>query len=62
MFKRSPQAPPKGKKTLKEIEAELEAKGNAADHDDQPPSMSISEGGSTAPWETVPSDTIPARY
>ena len=62
MFKRSPQPPPKGKKTLKQIEAELEARGNAADLDDQPTSMSISEGGSTAPWEVVPSDDVPIRY
>ena len=51
--------PKKGRKTLKEIEEELEHKGNRVDYDDeqQQPSMSlVSDAGSSAPWETVPSD------
>ena len=63
MFSKSPKSVPKGKKTLKEIEAELEAKAESNDLDEVdggPPSMS--DGASTVPWKTVPADDIPMRY
>ena len=59
MFKKSPKMEAKGKKTLKEIEADLEAKEGNEDLDDPSPSLG---GESTAPWKTIVSDDIPIRY
>ena len=62
VFSKSPKLDPKGKKTLKEIEAELEAKTGADDPDNPYPSM-VSEGGSsTAPWKTVVAEDFAVRY
>ena len=62
VFSKSPKLDPKGKKTLKEIEAELEAKTGADDPDNPYPSM-VSEGGSsTAPWKTVVAEDFSVRY
>ena len=64
--KSTPKLPTSSKgKTLKEIEADLEAKGGNDDLED-PISTSevggVSQGGaSTVPWKTVVSDEKPSR-
>ena len=65
--KSTPKLPTASKgKTLKEIEADLEARGDHNDLDD--PNLDPSEvgapslgGASTVPWKTVVSDEKPAR-
>ena len=61
MFSKSAKSEPKGKKTLKEIEADLEAKSGNEDLDDPPQSIVIG-GESSAPWKTIVSDDVPVRY
>ena len=62
MFKKSPKMEPKGKKTLKEIEADLEAKTGNEDLDDPNPSQDEIGGESAAPWKTIVSDDATVRY
>ena len=59
MFKKSPKM--EGKKTLKEIEADLEAKTGNEDLDDPIPSHDELGGESTAPWKTIVSDDVTIR-
>ena len=63
MFSKSdPNIQTSGKKTLKEIEAELEAKSGRDDLDDAPPSVGEGEGSSTTPWKTIVSEDAPRYY
>jgi hypothetical protein len=62
MWKKSPKLEPKGKKTLKEIEADLESKTGNEDLDDPIPTPDVIGGESKAPWKTMVSDDVPARY
>ena len=56
---RSPKTQPK--KTLKEIEEEIDKKGGNADPDDAASNMTVSEADSITPWKTVQSEG-PTRY